>query len=198
MEKLKSLERLEIALSKLPSVGKKSAERMAYSMLYMSDEDLAEFSNAVRDLKASLHTCPKCGMINDTDGCVICDDNNRDKTTIMVVSFPKDVISMEKSEGYNGLYHILNGEISMSKGKEAGDLNISTLIDRVKEGNIKEVILATNPTMDGEITSLYIAKLLESYNIEITKLAFGLQMGGTIDYTDKLTLLKSLEGRRKV
>lgn len=198
MEKLKSLERLEIALSKLPSVGKKSAERMAYSMLYMSDEDLEEFSNAVRDLKASLHTCPKCGMINDADGCVICDDNNRDKTTIMVVSFPKDVISMEKSEGYNGLYHILNGEISMSKGKEAGDLNIFTLIDRVKEGNIKEVILATNPTMDGEITSLYIAKLLESYNVEITKLAFGLQMGGTIDYTDKLTLLKSLEGRRKV
>lgn len=198
MEKLKSLERLENALSKLPSIGKKSAERLAYAMLYMDDEDLEEFSNAVKELKTNIHTCPICGMISDSDGCIICDDTSRDTTTLMVVSYPKDVLSIEKSEGYNGLYHVLNGEISISKGKEASDLNIQSLLKRINDGNVKEIILATNPTMDGEITSMYIAKLLESSPITITKLAFGLQMGGAIDYTDKLTLLKSLEGRRKI
>lgn len=198
MNKLKSLERLENSLSKLPSIGKKSAERIAYAMLSMSDEDLEEFSSAVKELKTNIHICPICGMITDEDECVFCADTSRDETTIMVVSYAKDVISIEKSEGYHGLYHVLNGEISMSKNKNAEDLNLESLFTRLESGKVKEVILATNPTVDGEITSLYIAKLLEKYNVNTTKLAFGLQMGGTLDYTDKLTLLKSLEGRRKI
>ena len=198
MNKLKSLERLENSLSKLPSIGKKSGERIAYAMLSMSDEDLEEFSSAVKELKANIHTCPICGMITDQDECVFCNDTSRDETTIMVVSYAKDVISIEKSEGYHGLYHVLNGEISMSKNKNAEDLNLESLFTRLESGKVKEVILATNPTVDGEITSLYIAKLLEKYNVNTTKLAFGLQMGGALDYTDKLTLLKSLEGRRKI
>jgi len=198
MDKLKSLERLENSLSKLPSIGRKSAERIAYAMLYMSDEDLKEFSDAINELKANLHPCPKCGMIIDTDDCPFCDNPYRDNSTIIVVSFPKDVISIERSEGYRGLYHVLNGEISLSKNISSDELNIDSLLQRIKTGNIKEVILATNPNVDGEITSLYLAKLLEPTGVNITKLAFGLQMGGTLDYTDKLTLLKSLEGRRKI
>lgn len=198
MDKLKSLERLENSLSKLPSIGKKSAERIAYSMLYMADDDLKEFSEAIKDLKMNLHTCPICGMITDEEHCLFCNDPTRDQTQILVVSYPKDVISIEKSEGYHGLYHVLNGEMSMAKNKSAEDLNIASLIERLKDNTVNEIILATNPTVDGEITALYIAKLLENYNVNVTKLAFGLQMGGTLDYTDKLTLLKSLEGRRKI
>lgn len=198
MEKLKALARLEDSLAKLPSVGHKSAERMAYALLEMSDEDVQEFSEALLNLKKSIKHCPTCGMLMDGDECEICSSPNRDRTTIMVVSYPKDVISLEKSEGFNGLYHVLNGEISMSKGVNIEDLNIASLLKRIEEGQVKEIILATNPTIDGETTALYLAKLLEKYHLNITRLAYGLQMGGNIDYTDQLTLLKALEGRRKI
>lgn len=198
MDKLKPLIRLEDSLSKLPSVGKKSAERMAFAMLEMSDEDLEEFAASVKELKANIHKCPTCGMLSDEEYCEICSSPLRDKSTLMVVSYPKDVISIEKSNGYQGLYHVLNGELCLSKGKDASSLNIDKLIERIEEGQIKEVIMATNPTIDGETTALYLTKLLESYNLTITRLAYGLQMGGNIDYTDQLTLLKALEGRRKL
>jgi len=198
MEKLKPLTRLEDSLAKLPSVGRKSAERMAFAMLDMSDEDLNEFADAVKELKANIHQCPKCGMLTDQDVCEICSNQERDHTMTMVVSGPKDVLSIEKSNGYNGLYHVLNGEINLAKGKGTDSLNIDSLIEKVAQGTINEVILATNPTLDGETTALYISKLLESYSVNITRLAYGLQMGGNIDYTDQLTLLKALEGRRKI
>lgn len=198
MEKLKPLIRLEDSLAKLPSVGRKSAERMAFAMLEMNDEDLEEFANSIKDLKAQIHHCPECGMLTDGDLCDVCSDALRDKSTIMVVSYPKDVLSIEKSDGYRGQYHVLNGELCLSKGMDASKLNIEKLIDKVSGGNIKEVIMATNPTVDGETTALYISKLLEPHNVTITRLAYGLQMGGNIDYTDQLTLLKALEGRRKV
>jgi len=198
VNKLKSFERLENSLSKLPSVGKKSAERMAFAMLNMSDDDLAEFSNAIIDFKTHIKKCPICGMLIDTDSCEICDNPSRDHSTIMVVSFPKDVFAIEKSEGFNGVYHVLNGEISISKGIGVEDLRIKELIQRVEEENIKEIILATNPTIDGETTALYLNKLLAKYNVQTTRLAYGLQMGGNLDYTDQLTLLKALEGRRRI
>ena len=198
MDKLEPLTRLEDSLAKLPSVGKKSAERMAFAMLEMSDEDLAEFATAIQELKQKIHLCPKCGMLTNKEECEICSDTNRDNSLLMVVSYPKDVISLEKSNGYNGLYHVLNGELNLAKGKDPSSLNISSLIERVSKGDIKEVIMATNPTLDGETTALYITKLLEPYNVTITRLAYGLQMGGNIDYTDQLTLLKALEGRRKL
>lgn len=197
MNKLKSIERLEDSLAKLPSVGKKSAERMAYAMLNMEDDDLNEFSSAIKDLKANIHRCPKCGMLIE-DRCEICEDDNRDLSLLMVVSYPKDVYSIEKSEGFNGIYHVLNGEISISNSDNIEELNIDSLVDRIKKEEIKEVILATNPTIDGETTALYLAKTLKDLNVNVTRLAYGLQMGGNLDYTDQLTLKKALEGRRKI
>ena len=198
MQKLKSLERVEDSLAKLPSVGKKSAERMAYSMLLFESEDLNEIGDAIKSLKDKIHVCPICGMMTDIDGCYICDDSSRDQNTLMVVSYPKDVMSLEKSGAFNGQYHVLNGELCLAKGINPDNLNIDSLLTRLDKGEIKEVILATNPTVDGETTSMYLAKLLEKYSINVTRLAYGLQMGGNLDYVDPLTLSKALEGRRKI
>jgi len=198
MENLKSLEALQEQLSKLPGVGKKSAERMAYALLDFPDDELKDIAKAISSLKEKIHLCPICGMISDIDGCYICDDSTRDQSTLMVVSFPKDVMSLEKSGAYNGLYHVLNGEISLSKGLDISNLNLESLFKRLDEGNIKEIILATNPTIDGETTSGYLNKVLEKYEIKVTRLAYGLQMGGNLDYVDPLTLSKALEGRHKI
>ena len=163
MEKLKSIVRVEDSLAKLPSIGRKSAERMAYAILEMDEETVNEFVNSIKEMKANIKRCPICGMLTDEDKCPICDNSNRDQSILMVVSYPKDVISLEKSEGFNGLYHVLNGEISLSKGIDINELNIAPLFSRIEQGNIKEIILATNPTIDGETTALYLAKLLEKY-----------------------------------
>ena len=198
MEKLKALVRLEESLAKLPSIGKRSAERMAFAMLEMDEEDLNEFSDAIKELKNKIHLCPICGNITEDEKCSICADESRDQTTLMVVSSPKDVMAFENAEEYHGLYHVLGGTISLSKGKGIDDLNIPSLLDRVDEGNIKEIIIATNPTVDGETTALYLAKLLENKNVNVTRLAYGLPMGGNLDYADALTLAKAIEGRRKI
>ena len=195
---LKALARLQESLAKLPSIGKKSAERMAFAMLEMDDEDLNEFADAIKELKAKIHSCPICGNITEDDECYICKDESRDRETILVVSSPKDVIAFENAEGYHGLYHVLGGTISISKGKGIEDLNITSLIKRVEEGNIKEIIIATNPTVDGETTALYLAKILENKGANVTRLAYGLPMGGNLDYADALTLAKAIEGRRKI
>ena len=195
---LKALVRLQESLTKLPSIGKKSAERMAFAMLEMEDEDLNEFSDAIRDLKTKIHQCPICGNITEEDECYICKDDSRDRETILVVSSPKDVIAFENADGYHGLYHVLGGTISISKGKGIEDLNIASLLKRVESDNIKEVIIATNPTVDGETTALYLAKLLENNGVNVTRLAYGLPMGGNLDYADALTLAKAIEGRRKI
>ena len=198
MGKLKALERLEESLSKLPSIGKKSAERLAFAMLDMEDDDLQEFSEAVANLKSSIHTCPICGNLTEGEICNVCADNSRDKSIIMVVSSPKDVFALEKAEDYNGLYHVLGGTISLSKGKGIESLNIAGLMKRLEGGEIKEVILATNPTVDGETTALYLAKIIEPLNITVSRIAYGLPMGGNLDYTDSLTISKAIQGRRKI
>ena len=198
MEKLKALIRLEESLAKLPSVGRRSAERMAYAMLNMDDDDLAEFSDAILNLKKSIHVCPICGFLTDEENCVICNDPERDKDVLMVVSYPKDVIAFENAEYYRGLYHVLNGVISLNKGGAIEDLNINSLMERIDKGAFKEVIIATNPTIEGETTALYIAKLISDKVPIVTRLAYGLQMGGNLDYTDSLTLSKAVEGRRKI
>lgn len=198
MEKLKALERLEESLAKLPSVGKKSAERMAYAMLDMNEDDLIEFSDAVKALKESIHFCPICGNLSEGDICSVCSDESRDKNTVLVVSYPKDIYAFEKAEQYHGLYHVLGGTISISRGKGIEDLAIPSLIKRIEDGKITEIIIATNPTVDGETTALYLAKILEKYNVNVTRIAYGLPMGGNLDYTDALTLAKALEGRRKI
>ena len=198
MSNLKALVRLQESLAKLPSVGKKSAERMAFAMLDMEEEDLNEFADAIKELKSKIHLCPICGNITEDEKCEICQDEDRDRETILVVSSPKDVIAFENAEGYRGLYHVLGGTISLSKGKGIEDLNIDSLLKRVEQDNIKEVIIATNPTVDGETTALYLAKLLENKNVNVTRLAYGLPMGGNLDYADALTLAKAIEGRRKI
>ena len=198
MSKLKALERLEISLNKLPSVGKKSAERLAFAMLEMEEDDLKEFAEALSNLKTSIHLCPICGNLTENEVCSICEDESRDKSTIMVVSTPKDVLALEKAEDYRGLYHVLGGTISLSKGKGVADLRIKELMDRLESGEVQEVILATNPTVDGETTALYLAKLIEPLNITVTRIAYGLPMGGNLDYTDSLTISRAIEGRRKI
>ncbi len=198
MEKLKALERIEDSLAKLPSVGKKSAERMAYAMLEMEEDDLNEFSDAIKNLKSSIHVCPICGNLTESSLCDVCGDLSREKSLMMVVSYPKDLIAFEKAGTFHGLYHILGGTISISKGKNIDDLSISQLISRLKDGSVSEVIIATNPTIDGETTALYLARVIEPMNIRVTRLAYGLPMGGNLDYADSLTLSKALEGRTKL
>ncbi len=198
MKNLKALERLIESLSKLPSIGKKSAERMAYAILDMDDDDVLEFSESLLNIKKSIQRCPICGNYAEGDICDICADSDRDESLLMIVSYPKDVIAFENAEGYKGKYHVLNGVIAPSKGKGIEDLNFDSLIQRINEGKINEVIIATNPTIEGETTGLYIAKKLEPYGLEVTRLAYGLQMGGALDYTDALTLSRALEGRRKL
>ena len=198
MEKLKALTRLEESLVKLPSVGRRSAERMAYALLSMDEEDLNEFSDALKNLKQSIHVCPICGFLTDSEQCEICEDQEREKDILMVVSYPKDVIAFENAETYHGLYHVLNGAISLGKGGGIENLNIDSLIERVNKSHFKEVIVATNPTIEGEATALYIAKLLEDKVDNVTRLAYGLQMGGNLEFTDSLTLSKAIEGRRKL
>jgi len=198
MDKLNAISRLEESLAKLPSIGKKSAERMAYALLEMDDDDVLEFSEALLNLKKSIKKCSICGNLTESDICEVCEDPQRDQTTLMVVSYPKDVIAFENSENYHGLYHVLNGVIAPNKGKGLEDLNFTSLMSRLEEGKIKEVILATNPTIEGETTALYIAKKLEGHNVSVTRLAYGLQMGGNLDYVDAITLTRALDGRRKI
>ena len=198
MEKLKALTRLEESLVKLPSVGRRSAERMAYALLSMDEEDLNEFSDALKSLKQSIHVCPICGFLTDGEKCEICTSDKREKDVLMIVSYPKDVIAFENAETYHGLYHVLNGALSLGKGGSIDNLNINSLLDRVNNNHFKEVIVATNPTIEGEATALYIAKLLEDKVGNVTRLAYGLQMGGNLEYTDSLTLSKAIEGRRKL
>ncbi|MCQ2776165.1 MAG: recombination mediator RecR [Bacilli bacterium] len=198
MDKLKSLTRVEENFAKLPSVGKKSAERMAYALLDLPKEEVEEFYNSIKEMKDKIHMCPKCGFLSESDVCPICGDPSRDQNTLVIVSYPKDVLVFENSKSYDGLYHVLNGVISISKGKTVDDLNIDSLIERLQEHHFNEVILATNPTIEGETTALYLAKVIAPYVENITRLAYGLQMGGNLDYTDSLTLSKAIEGRRKI
>lgn len=198
MESLKSLDALVDEFKKLPSVGAKSAERMAYSILSWDEEDIKEFANALLEVKHKIHQCPECGILIEKDKCDVCSSLNRDRSKLMVVCYQKDVIAFEKSEIFNGLYHVLNGVLSIQNGVSYEDLSIDKLLKRVMNGEIKEVILATEPTLDGETTAQFIAKLLEKYDVSVSRLGYGLPMGGHLDYADSLTLSKSLEGRTKI
>lgn len=198
MEKLKSLVRVEESFSKLPSVGKKSAERMAYALLDMDKDEVEEFYQSIKDMKEKIHICPICGFLSESDVCPICADKSRNQNKLIVVSYPKDVLVFENAETFDGLYHVLNGVISITKGKTVEDLNIDSLVKRLQEHHFEEVIVATNPTIEGETTALYLAKIIAPYVDQVTRLAYGLQMGGNLDYTDALTLSKAIEGRRKI
>ena len=198
MKELKSVTKLVDSFAKLPGVGHKSAEKMAYSILEMDEEDVEMFSDALKELKANVHHCPICGAYTEGDICEICSNENRDKTKIIVVSYPRDIEPFEKLGNYNGLYHVLGGVISAVNGVGINDLEIDSLEKRIKDNDIKEVIIATNPTTEGETTALYLAKILENKDVNLTRLAYGLPMGGHLEYADSLTLSKALEGRKKI
>lgn len=198
MEKLKSLENLTNELKKLPSVGTKSAERMAYSLLDWDEEEIKNLCDALTQVKEKIHKCPKCGILTENELCEVCASPNRDTTKLMVVCYQKDAIAFENSDSFNGLYHVLGGVLSIQNGVSYEDLGIDSLLHRVQNEDIKEVILATEPTLDGETTAQFIARLLEKYDVSISRLGYGLPMGGHLDYADSLTLSKSFEGRTKI
>mgnify|MGYP003527337918 FL=1 len=193
-----TFENLINGLKKLPGVGSKSAERMAYQILNMDDEDITKLATSLLDSKEKLTRCKKCGCMSEGDECEICKDSARDTTTLCVVQSTKDVYALEKVKNYNGVYHVLNGVISPSLGVTPNDLNFNKLVDQIINDEIKEVILATNPNIEGETTALYIAKLLENKNVEVTRLAYGLPVGASLDYADEFTLIKAMQGRRKL
>jgi recombination protein RecR len=194
----KSFELLVDSLKKLPGVGTKSAERMAYEILEMDVEDIKQFIDSLTNIKKNLTSCEVCGLISETKKCDVCQDNTRDQSIVCVVQSSKDAFALERAKEFNGLYHVLNGVISVTNGTGPNDINITALLKRIELGKISEVIIATNPNVEGETTALYISKLLEKKNVSITRLAYGLPVGGNLDYADDYTLLKALQGRRKI
>ncbi|HOC80280.1 MAG TPA: recombination mediator RecR [Bacilli bacterium] len=181
MKDLKSLTRLIDSFGKLPSVGRKSAERMALAILEMEEEDVKEFSLALEGIKHSIRPCPICGLYTEDEKCEICSDAEREEKTLIVVSSYRDVYAFEKLNTFRGRYHILGGVLSAVAGVGIEDLNIDSLLSRIEDNKIEEIILATNPTIEGETTALFIAKLLEGKGVEISRLAYGLPMGGHVD-----------------
>lgn len=198
MKELKSVNRLIDSFAKLPGVGYKSAEKMAYAVLSMKDEDVVEFSKAIENLHQKVHKCPICGSFTENEICEICGDNSRNHQQIIVVSYSKDVLAFESLNNFQGVYHVLGGTINSSRGIGPENLAFESLLERIKKDNVKEIIIATNPTTDGEITAMYLSKLLENSGIVVSRLAYGLPMGGHLEYADALTLSKALEGRRKI
>ncbi|MDD6155161.1 MAG: recombination mediator RecR [Eubacteriales bacterium] len=195
MQYPKPLARLIGELSKLPGIGTKSAQRLAFHILSMSDEDALSLADSITDAKKNMRFCSICGNLTDSDPCAICSDKTRRRDQICVVESPQDVIAMEKIREYNGLYHVLNGVISPMDGIGPEDLNMRQLIVRLQNSDVKEVIVATNPTMEGEATAMYIARLIKPAGIRVTRIAHGLPVGGDLEYADEVTLLKAVEGR---
>ena len=198
MEYIKPLEILIEQIRKLPGVGRKSAVRMAFGILDMSCDEANAFAAAITDAKSSIHSCKICGCFCEGEICSICSDVRRDTGTICVVEDNKALMAMERIEGYNGLYHVLGGTISPIDGKGPDDIGISSLLERINNSDIKEIIVATNPTIDGETTAMYISKLLKPLGIKTTRLAYGIPVGADLDYADEMTLFRAMDGRKEL
>lgn len=190
------VENLIKQFQKLPGIGRKTAQRLAFFVLSLPEEEAEGFANAIIEAKKKVKFCSVCQNMTDTEICSICGDEARDKETVCVVSDPKDVAAIEKTREYNGLYHVLHGCISPMNGIGPDDVRIKELCTRVAEGKIREVILATNPDTEGEATAMYISRLLSPFGITITRLAYGIPVGGHLEYADEMTLVRALEGRR--
>ena len=193
-----SIEKLIESFERLPSIGNKTATRLAFYMLNCSDEVAEEFVKSIREARKNLKYCSVCFNISDTDPCMICGNPRRDNSIICVVEDVKDIIAMEKTHEYKGVYHVLHGSISPMNGVGPDDIKIKELLTRLQSGEVKEVILATNPRVEGEATAMYLSKLIKPLGIKVTRIARGIPIGGDLEYTDEITLLQALEGRMEI
>lgn len=193
-----ALQNLTDAFARLPGIGGKSAQRLAFHVLSLPLDEAQEFADAILAAKREIHTCPVCQNLTDQELCPICNDDSRDHGVICVVAEPKDVIAMERSREFRGVYHVLHGVISPLNHVTQDDIKIKELLLRVGNGNIREVIMATNPDTEGEATAMYISRLLRPMEVKVTRLAYGVPVGSQLEYADEVTLSRALEGRQEI
>ena len=197
-EHIEALQRLAEQFARLPGIGKKSAMRLAFSILELSDEEAESFANTIIEAKEKVHLCPVCQSLTDKDVCSVCNDLSRDRGTIMVLEDTKAVSSLEKVREYRGTYHVLHGVISPMNGVTPDKLKIRELLARVATDEVREIIIATNPTVEGEATAMYLSKLLKPFEIKVSRLAYGIPVGSDLEYADEVTLYRAIEGRRDI
>ena len=193
-----ALQELTDQFARLPGIGGKTAQRLAFHVLSMPQQEAQAFADAILSAKREVHTCPCCQNLTDREICPICDDDTRDKSLVCVVAEPKDVIAMERSREFKGLYHVLHGVISPLNHVTQEDIKIRELLHRVAAGEIREVIMATNPDTEGEATAMYISRLLRPMEVKVTRLAYGVPVGSQLEYADEVTLSRALEGRQEI
>ncbi len=193
-----ALERLTEQFARLPGIGGKTAQRLAFHVLSLPKEDAENFAQAILDAREHVRTCTICQNLTDREVCPICSDQQRDQGLICVVAEPRDVIAMERSREFQGVYHVLHGVISPLNHVGPDNLRIRELLDRVASGNVREVIMATNPDTEGEATAMYLSRLLRPLEVKVTRLAYGIPVGSQLEYADEITLLRALEGRREI
>ena len=198
MVTIEPIEKLTTQLARLPGIGNKTAQRLAYHILGVPEAQAMELADAIIAARRDVHDCPICGTYTDVTPCAICADEKRDGSVICVVCDPRDVTAMEKTREFSGKYHVLQGVLSPMDGVGPNDIRINELVERVKKGGVREVILATNPDVEGEATASYIARLLKPMGVACTRIAHGIPIGGNLEYTDEVTLAKALEGRRAI
>ena len=192
------VERLIEEFARLPGIGQKTAQRLAFHVLDMSKEDAQRFADAIVQAKSTVFTCKVCQNLTDSEICPICSNPNRDPGVICVVADPRDVLAFERTREYNGLYHVLHGVISPMNHIGPDDIRIRELLQRVADTDVREVIIATNPDSEGEATAMYLARLLKPFGVAVTRLAYGIPVGGHLEYIDEVTLMRALEGRREI
>ena len=193
-----ALQELADQFARLPGIGGKTAQRLAFHVLDLDEADAKAFADAILAAKQTVHTCPVCQNLTDREVCPLCDNEMRDRSTICVVAEPKDVIAMERSREFNGLYHVLHGVISPLNHVTQDDIRIKELLMRVASGEVREVIMATNPDTEGEATAMYISRLLRPMEVKVTRLAYGVPVGSQLEYADEVTLSRALEGRQEI
>ena len=193
-----ALERLSEQFARLPGIGSKTAQRLAFYMLGLPQDEAEEFAEAILQARRTVHLCPICQNLTDQDVCPICADPERDQSLICVVAEPKDVIAMERAREYTGVYHVLHGVISPLSHVGPDDIRIRELLGRVQSGTVREIIMATNPDTEGEATAMYLSRLLRPIGVKVTRLAYGIPVGSQLEYADEVTLLRALEGRRDI
>lgn len=198
MAEIEAISRLVNQLSRLPGIGRKTAQRLAYHIISRPEDEVRELAVAIFNGKKQIHFCPVCGNFTDVDPCAICADDDRDRSILCVVKDPRDVNAMERMRDYNGLYHVLHGVISPMDGVGPDDIRIRELMERLSDGTIQEVVLATNPDVEGEATASYIARLIRPMGVKVTRIAHGVPVGGELEYTDEVTLMRAFRGRREV